>query len=67
MGTDRFWIRVEAIVARLVMIVMAIGIVLAGATLLTTPWAIPVTVLLWLGAAAIVGLGVFGTLPPHGV
>ena len=49
--------------ARAVMIVLAIGIVVTGATLLTTPFAIPLTVALWLGAAAILGLGVCGELP----
>lgn len=57
--------RAAAPAARLVMIVMAIGIALTGATLLTTPLAIPMVVGLWLGAAAILMLGIWGPLP-HG-
>ena len=49
--------------ARLVMIVMAAGIAFTGFTLLTTPLAIPLTVVLWLGAVAILGLGIWGKLP----
>jgi hypothetical protein len=49
--------------ARAVMIIMAVLIVLTGATLLTSPYAIPLTVALWLGAVAIAGLGVCGELP----
>jgi hypothetical protein len=56
-------LRIEAAFARLVMIVMAIGIAFVGYTLLTTPWAIPVTVILWLGGLAIAALGVRGKLP----
>ena len=60
---QRLSTRIEIAFARGVMILMAIGIVLTGATLLTTPYAIPLTVGLWLGAAAILGLGVWGELP----
>jgi hypothetical protein len=56
-------IRIEIAFARLVMIVTAIGIVFVGFTLLTTPWAIPLTVALWLGAVAIAALGIRGKLP----
>jgi hypothetical protein len=62
-STKLSWTRIETGLARLVMVVMAVAILFVGARLLTTPWAIPVTVSLWLGAAAIVGLGVFGELP----
>jgi len=61
--TTRLSTRIETALARLVMIVMAAGIVFAGFTLLTTPLAIPLTVVLWLGAIAILGLGVWGELP----
>jgi hypothetical protein len=55
--------RLGAGLARLVMIVMAVAIVLTGATLISTPLAIPFVVGLWLGAAAILALGVWGPLP----
>jgi hypothetical protein len=55
--------RIEAAAARLVMFVMAAAIAYVGSTLLVTPLAIPLTIVLWLGAASIVGLGVFGRLP----
>ena len=55
--------RLQIVLARAVMIVMAIGIAYVGYTLLTTPWAIPVTVALWLGAAAILNLGLWAKLP----
>ena len=55
--------RIEAGAARLVMFIMAAAIAYVGSTLLVTPLAIPFTVVLWLGAASILGLGVFGRLP----
>jgi hypothetical protein len=61
--TERLSTRIEIAFARGVMIVMAIGIAFTGAMLLTTPVAIPFTISLWLGAAAIMGLGVWGKLP----
>jgi hypothetical protein len=61
--TTRLSTRIETALARLVMIVMAAGIAFVGATLLTTPLAIPVAIVLWLGAIAILGLGVWGHLP----
>jgi hypothetical protein len=45
------------------MIATALGIAFVGYTLLTTPWAIPVTVALWLGGAAVAALGIGGPLP----
>jgi hypothetical protein len=42
---------------------MAVGIAVTGSTLLTTPYAIPFTVALWLGATAILALGIWGKLP----
>jgi hypothetical protein len=56
-------IRLETVLARLVMFVMAAGIAYTGYSLITRPLAIPVAVVLWLGAAAIFFLGVWGTLP----
>ena len=61
--TARLSTRIEIALARGVMIVTAIAIAFTGATLLTTPLAIPLTVSLWLGAAAIAGLGIWGRLP----
>ena len=56
-------IRLETFLARFVMIVMAAGIAYTGYTLITRPLAIPVAVVLWLGAAAIFFLGLWGRLP----
>jgi len=56
-------VRVEAFFARLVMIVMAAGIALLGYSVITRPLAIPIAIVLWLGATAIVFLGVCGRLP----
>jgi hypothetical protein len=60
---DRLSTRIGIVVARGVMIAAALGIAFVGYTLLTTPWAIPVTVALWLGAAAVAALGIQGPLP----
>jgi uncharacterized membrane protein len=60
---DRLSTRIGIAVARGVMIGAALAIAFVGYTLLTTPWAIPVTVALWLGAAAVAALGVWGPLP----
>ena len=56
-------IRLETILARLVMLVMAAGIAYTGYALITRPLAIPVAVVLWLGAVAIFFLGLWGRLP----
>jgi hypothetical protein len=56
-------IRLETFLARLVMLVMAAGIAYTGYSLITRPLAIPVAVVLWLGAAAIFFLGLWGKLP----
>lgn len=61
--TNHLSTRIETILARLVMFVMAIGIAYTGYALLTTAWAIPFVVVLWLGAAAIFNLGLWGELP----
>ena len=56
-------VRVEAFFARLVMIVMAAGIAFLGYSVITRPLAIPIAIVLWLGATAIFFLGVWGKLP----
>jgi hypothetical protein len=56
-------IRLETFFARFVMLVMAAGIAFTGYSLITRPLAIPVAVVLWLGAAAIFFLGLWGRLP----
>jgi hypothetical protein len=56
-------IRLETFFARFVMLVMAAGIAYTGYSLITRPLAIPVAVVLWLGAAAIFFLGLWGRLP----
>lgn len=53
----------EIFVARLVMIVMAAGIAYTGYALLTRPLAIPLAIILWLGATAVFFLGLWGRLP----
>ena len=61
--TARTRIRVETVAARATMVAVALGVIAVGASLLTSPMAVPVTVGLWLGAAALVFLGLFGELP----
>ena len=56
-------VRLEAFFARLVMIVMAAGIAFLGYAVITRPLAIPVAIVLWLGATAIFFLGLWGKLP----
>lgn len=56
-------IRLEVFFARLVMIVMAAGIAYIGYSVITRPLAIPLAIMLWLGAAAIFFLGLWGPLP----
>ena len=64
MSIDRVTtIRLETFFARLVMIVMAAGIAYTGYSLITTPLAIPLAIVLWLGATAIFFLGLWGRLP----
>jgi hypothetical protein len=60
---DRLTTRIEIALARLVMIVTALCVVFVGYTLLTTSWAIPLTIALWLGGVAIAALGIRGKLP----
>jgi hypothetical protein len=56
--------RVETFLARLVMLVMAASIAYAGYSVITRPLAIPLAIVLWLGAVAMFFLGVWGKLPP---
>ena len=60
-------VRVEAFFARLVMFVLAAGIAFLGYSVITRPLAIPIAITLWLGAAAILFLGVWGKLPDEHV
>jgi hypothetical protein len=53
----------QAIAVRTVMVLLALGVIAVGFTLLTSPLAVPLTIAMWLGAAAIVGLAVFGQFP----
>lgn len=50
---------------RFFMFAMAAATAFTGFTFLTTPLAIPFTIGMWMGAAAMVGLGVWGRLPPE--
>lgn len=56
-------IRLETFAARLVMIVMAAAVAYTGYSVITRPLAIPLAIILWLGATAIFFLGIWGTLP----
>ena len=56
--------RVETVLARFVMLAMAAAIAYTGYSVITRPLAIPVAIVLWLGAAAMFFLGVWGKLPP---
>ena len=60
-------VRLEAFFARLVMIVMAAGIAFVGYSIITRPLAIPLAIVLWLGATAILFLGLWGKLPQEHV
>ena len=60
-------VRLEAFFARFVMIVMAAGIAYVGYSIITRPLAIPLAIVLWLGATAIVFLGLWGKLPQEHV
>ena len=63
------WVRpltageLQAVGFRSVLVLIAIGVVAVGFTLLTSPLAVPLTIAMWLGAAAIIGLVVFGQFP----
>jgi hypothetical protein len=59
-------IAVETVVARGTMIAVAVGIFAVGFSMLTHASAVPFTVALWLGGAAVAGLGLFGRLPRSG-
>ena len=56
--------RVETFLARFVMLVMAAAVAYTGYSVITRPLAIPLAITLWLGAAAMFFLGVWGKLPP---
>jgi hypothetical protein len=60
---DNAIVRIETLVLRALMLVMAAATVLVGASLLSTPVAVPIAVGLWLGAASMLALGVWGKLP----
>jgi hypothetical protein len=53
----------EVVGLKSVMVLIAMGMVAVGFTTLTSMLAIPFTLALWLGAAAIVGVVVFGRFP----
>jgi hypothetical protein len=44
-------------------VAVAVGVIALGVTVLTSPLNLPLTVGLWLGAAGLVFLGLFGKLP----
>ena len=56
-------IQLETVAARGTMVAVAVGVFALGVTVLTSPMTVPLTVGLWLGAAALAFLGLFGELP----
>jgi hypothetical protein len=56
--------RVETFFARLVMLVMATAVAYTGYSVITRPLAIPLAIVLWLGATAMFFLAIWGKLPP---
>jgi hypothetical protein len=56
--------RIETVLARLVMLVMAAAVAYTGYSVITRPLAIPLAIVLWLGATAMFFLGIWGKLPP---
>ena len=56
--------RIETFLARLVMLMMAAGVAFTGSWVIARPLAIPLAILLWLGATAMFFLGIWGKLPP---
>ena len=56
-------IKIETVAARSTMVAVAIVTFAIGFFVLSSPLAVPFTVGLWLGGAALVFLGLFGTLP----
>ena len=56
-------IKIETVAARSTMVAVAIVTFAIGFFVLSSPLAVPFTVGLWLGAAALVFLGLFGNLP----
>jgi hypothetical protein len=63
MQTDNRAIRIETVALRTLMIVMALIAFGTGLALLTHPLAVPITVGIWISAAAMAYLGLFGKLP----
>jgi hypothetical protein len=64
MATHTFsWTQTERVLARLFMFLTVLLLLGTGLALLTSPAWIPVTVVLWLSAAAIAGIAVWGPLP----
>jgi hypothetical protein len=51
------------VAVRVVLVLLALGFVAIGVTVLTAPTLVPFTVALWLCAAALLGLAVFGQFP----
>jgi hypothetical protein len=45
------------------MVAVALGVFAIGFTVLTSPLTVPLTVGIWLGAATVAFLGLFGELP----
>lgn len=63
MQTPKRIIRVETAILRTLMIIMAIIAVATGVFLLRSPLAVPITVGIWISAAAMIFLGIWGRLP----
>jgi hypothetical protein len=54
--------QVLAMSLRVVLVLMAVSLIAIGVTILTRPLAIPFTIGLWMGAAAMIGAAVFARL-----
>jgi hypothetical protein len=57
-------IRTEIVALRVLMLVMAAVAIFTGLALLTRPLAVPFVIGIWISAAAMAFLGIWGYLPP---
>ena len=58
-------IKIETVAARGTMMAVALVTFAIGFSVLSSPMAVPFTVGLWFGGAALAFLGLFGELPDH--
>jgi hypothetical protein len=60
--TDRPTVLMQVVFVRMLMFIVAGGAVYTGFALLTSPWAIPLTIGLWVAALGIIDIAI-GELP----